>query len=95
VLITVAVQYFYSAEILFPMSTIRNGLIVTDSGIPTLLLLELWFETIRVAESTTTSGVVSVFFLLYELDYMRRVHEVVISRVEAHGRGCVQIHCPA
>jgi len=59
---------------------------VTDSGIPILVLLELWFKSALVAKSTTTSGIVSIVFLLYELDYMKGVHGVAISRAEAHGR---------
>jgi hypothetical protein len=59
---------------------------VADSGIPILVLLELWFKNALVAKSTTTSGIVSMVFLLYELDYMKGVHGVAISRAESHSR---------
>ena len=60
-------------EILFPASTIRNELPVTGSDIPILVLLELWCKNNLVAKSTTTSGILSMVFLLYELDYMKGV----------------------
>jgi hypothetical protein len=59
---------------------------IRDSGIPILVLLELWVKSALVAKSTKTSGIVSMVFLLHELDYMKGVHGVAISRAEAHGK---------
>jgi hypothetical protein len=69
-----------------PVSTIRNELMVEDSGILIHVLLELWFKNALVAKSTTTSGIVSMVFLLHELDYKKTAHGVAISREEAHSR---------